>query len=517
MKKDPRPNILHILVDQMRWDCIQALGNPFIKTPALDRLFAQGAAFTNAFSPSPVCIPARASMIYGQYPQTTGCYENNFPMPPETQDTFMGRLTQEGYRTHGIGKCHFTPNPLALRGFQTRETQEELPDKSEDDDYLSFLHSNGYSYVIDPHGVRGEMYYIPQVSQIPQTLHPTRWVGDRSLAFLKEQKDAASPWYLFSSFIHPHPPLSPPSPWHKLYGYDDVPLPRVPVQYESLLTYVNRAQNRYKYRDQGVDLNVIRMIRAYYYASISFIDHQVGRILDTLEATGALANTLVVFASDHGEYLGDYHCYGKRGMHDAAARVPFLVSQPGVFEGGRVYDQPISLIDLAPTFLKAAGSHENGGASFDGLPLQDAISGTNTRDRVFSQLSFVEQADGTRGGMFFRPDPITDENRAANSSYMVATKDHKYIYCASDNKELFFDRRRDPFESRNRVHARASEKVVHQLRVSLMEHLKKGGETAGIENGTWKVFPARTLPDDPDFGLLTQDQPWADLDFEGQD
>jgi arylsulfatase len=509
-----QPNILHFFVDQMRYDCINALGNPYIKTPALNRLVTQGSTFSNAFSPSPVCIPARCSMIYGQYPHTTGCYENNFPMPTDDRKSFMDILSSNGYRTHGIGKCHFTPDPLALRGFQTRETQEELPAGPEEDDYLQYLFANGFEQVIDPHGVRGEMYYIPQVSQIPQKFHPTQWIGDRSLDFIREEHGKNSPWYLFSSFIHPHPPFAPPSPWHKMYGFNDVPLPQIPYQSEKLLSYVNRAQNRYKYRDQGIDFNLIRMIRAYYYASISFIDHQIGRIFECLDSIGEIDNTLILFTTDHGEYLGDYNCFGKRGMHDVSARIPLIVSQPGIFDTGRKFETPVSLVDLAPTFLQAAGclKANNQTIASDGVPLQQVVAGDNERSTVFSHLSFVKQADGTNGSMFQNQDPIPDETRAASSVYMAVCDGFKYIYSALDNKEFFFDRKKDPLETRNRANVSSYQEQVNSMREKTMDHLKNGGETVGMENDSWVVFTPRILPDDPDFGLLSQNQPWVKPD-----
>ncbi|MDA1045090.1 MAG: sulfatase-like hydrolase/transferase, partial [Verrucomicrobia bacterium] len=305
-----KPNILLLFTDQQRFDTIHALGNPIIKTPAIDRICKSGIAFTSTYSPSPVCVPARGCLAYGQYPMHTQCYDNGWDMPSD-RPSFMQVLTDAGYRTHSVGKCHFTgtPGELSLHGLQTRETQEEVPAR-DSDDYTHFLEAEGWGELSEPHGVRGEMYYVPQVSQLPQHLHPTQWVGDQSVAFIKEQKQNETPWFLFSSYIHPHPPFAPPAPWHKLYRSFDMPLPNVPQDVESLHTYVNRMQNRYKYRDQGIDNNMMRNMKAHYYACISFIDFQVGRILDTLEATGQLENTMIVFASDHGEHLGDYNCFG---------------------------------------------------------------------------------------------------------------------------------------------------------------------------------------------------------------
>jgi arylsulfatase len=535
-----RPNILHLFTDMQRWDTIASLGNPVIKTPSLDRLVASGVAFTNAFSPSPVCISARCSMIHGQYPMHTGCYENT-TMPTDGRETFMEALTRSGYRTHGIGKCHFTPDRYALRGFQSREVQEEggvKADQLDRNPYLRMLREKGYDHVTEAYGVRGEMYYIPQISQVPAEDHPSRWIGDRGIEFIQRSPGCAptaeggivsgppepdQPWYLFASFIHPHPPFTPPAPWHKLYRPSLMPLPLVPDGYESLLTYVNRAQNRYKYRDQGGDNNLARAIVAYYYACISFVDFQIGRMLDALEATGQRENTLVVFTSDHGEFLGQNRCYGKRSMHDPASRVPMLVSLPGRFEGGRILERPVSLVDLAPTFLEVAGasirSHE-----LDGEDLYRFVSGTSDRYYVFSQLSFHQDGMNrmVQGGWYDRADLPGDdqwsrERIAAFSSYMAVSADWKYVYSAPDDREFFFDRRRDPDETRNRVGVEFVKPELAKHKSALIKHLEAGGATAGLDGDDWRGFPRQEVSSDPDTGLLIQDgyTPWAEMEIPG--
>ena len=543
-----RPNILHIFTDMQRWDTIRALGNPVIRTPNLDRLAREGAAFTNAFTASPVCIAARAAMIYGQYPYNTGCYENTI-MPTDGRTSFMGALTEAGYRTHGVGKCHFTPERYALRGFQSREVQEEGGVRGQDlerNQYLTYLRDKGYDHVVEAYGTRSEMYYMPQIAQVPAADHPSQWIGDRAVSFIRRQDDAApaappapdadgeaisgpaapdQPWYLFASFIHPHPPFNPPTPWHKLYRSAGMPLPKVPQDHESLLTLINRVQNRYKYRDQGVDLHVARTMIAYYYACISFVDYQVGRMLEALESTGQLGNTLVVFASDHGELLGDYESYGKRSMHDASARVPLLARLPGRFEGGRVVDQAVSLVDLAPTFL-TAGEAEIGSHELDGVDLADVAEGSCDREFVFSQLSI----DRTKFHRSLTVDTDTsgreytdEEWRARYSSYMAVSSEAKYVYSAPDNREFFFDRAGDSGETRNRAGVAFCAEEKQRAKSALLDELIENGETAGIErrrNGEvprWREFPHIVVNPDPDFGLLVQDgyTPWAEVEIPG--
>ena len=484
-----QPNILLILTDQQRFDTIGALNNPIIKTPNLDRICRSGVAFTSAYSPSPVCVPARCSLHYGQYPMHTGCYDNAWKMPTD-RPSYADALAAAGYRTHAVGKCHFMPDKDALRGFQQRQIQEEVCARTSDD-YTNLLEDEGWGELPEPHGVRGEMYYVPQVSQLPLKLHPTQWVGDRSSTFIQEQKDAKKPWMLFSSFIHPHPPFAPPSPWHKLYRSYNMPLPHVPAEYESLLAYVNRHQNRYKGRDQGIDRRLLRNIKAHYYACISFVDYQIGRILDSLEASGQRDNTLILFSSDHGELLGDFNSFGKRSMHDAAARIPMLASLPGRFEGGRTCNTPVNLIDFMPTMLAAAGVSTSN-LKLDGEDLFAVQNGTSQRATVHSQY------------------------RAAGTAiYTTVTSRWKYAYSAPDDKEFLFDRVSDPRETQNYAGLPDSQRVLKDMREKTLRWLTEGGEATAIEGGKFKQYPKLEVPVDPSEGLIYQDRPGYVLNLPG--
>jgi arylsulfatase len=512
MQKNVKPNILHIFVDQMRFDTIHSLGNNIIKTPNIDRLVKSGVSFTNAYTPSPVCVAARCSMIYGQYPMHTGTYENGL-MPTDGRESFMEALSNSGYYTHGIGKCHFTPDSQSLLGFDSRERQEELTDLPlEQEPYLKRLKDSGFGHVCEPYGIRGEMYYTPQPSQLPEHLHPTHWIRERTQSFIKKQQSSDKPWYLFSSIIHPHPPFTPPNPWHKIYRSSLMPLPMVPHDVKSLQTYVNKCQNRYKYKDQGIDSNLLRSIKAYYYACISFIDYQVGEIIKTLEETNQLDSTLIVFTADHGEHLGDYECFGKRSFHDTAAKIPMILSLPNTFDGGKICDTPVSLIDLAPTFLNLAKGTINS-HTLDGVDLNDILTGASERDTVFGQLAYFNKSDVVESASLANPEFKENKDlwRASCSTYMAATKDWKYFFSAADEQEYLFDKKSDPKETRNTAGIIFNRDVLHALRAKTMNFLKEGNETAGIDGETWKLFGKKTIPSDPDTGLLIQDtaMPWV--------
>ena len=483
------PNILLIITDSQRYDTIAALGNPIIKTPNLDRLVHEGTAFTSAYTPSPMCVPARCALLYGQYPPRTGCYDNVTGMPTDGRASFVEVLAEAGYRTHGIGKTHFTPDPKALRGFQTRLSQAEVAGSPDDDDYVRYLHDQGFDHVCDPHGPRGETMTLPHPSQLPARLHPSQWIGDLTVEFI-DDADRVQPWFVYSSFVHPHPPWTPPNPWHKLYRPTHMPLPNVPPNYEALWTWVNRDERRAVFRDQGVDWHLLRAMKAYYYACVSFIDYQVGRMLDALQRRGQLDNTVIVFTSDHGDHLGDYLTFHLGSMHDSCARIPLLVRWPTRFEAGRRCDRPVTLLDVAPTLLSAVGLHDS--LNRDGQELGAIADGAVERTAAFIQFL-----------------------RAEKGIYAVVTDDWKYAYSAGDDIEFLFDRRRDPRETQNVANLPLTEAVQASLKRRLLEHLRSVGEVSAVDGDQWRRYPDWKPPVSPIIGQRVYDHPWADLRIPG--
>ena len=482
---DTRPNILLVFTDQQRADTLGTL-NPVMRTPVMDRLCAEGTTFTRAYTPVPVCVPARCALIFGQYAHKTDCYENRSPMPEVTagRPTFMSALSGAGYQAHGVGKMHFTPDRHALRGFETRDHSEEGIGGPDTDDYLAFLHQKGYDHVHDINGVRGEMYYVPQPSQLPARLHNSHWVADRAIRFLAD-RDRARPFLLMASFIDPHPPFAPPVPWNKLYRAPSMPLPKRPTDARNLWTYINRVQNRYKFRDAGIDDRLLQVMKAYYYATVSFIDYNVGRIVQALEANGELENTLILWTSDHGEFLGDYDCFGKRTFLKSTANVPMTVRYPERFQAGARVEAPASLVDVMPTFLGASGV-ETPGAHLDGVDLAELAAAPGMRPYVWGQYD--------------------NEDRA---HYMALTERWKYIYCASDNREFLFDTLVDPDETRNRAETLGYVEQTRALRQATIDHLREGGYIKPLDGDDWRVYPPPEFPRDPDAGLLFQDAPWS--------
>ena len=471
------PNILLITTDQLRADCIAAMGNPTIKTPHLDRLVREGTSFDRCYTPSPVCCPARHSLTSGKAPHITGCVDNADGL--NQSPSFMERLAVGGYQTHGAGKMHFSPE-LGDWGFESRDVSEELNTDSGNDDYSDFLKESGYEHVLDPHGLRSEFYYLPQPSQLPEKLHHSYWVADKSIDFL-QQRDNSKPFLLWTSFIKPHPPFESPNPWGRLYRMHEMDEPLLPENGEEHWTFWNRVQNRYKYVE-GVasNRNLARTIKAAYYGAISFVDYNVGRILDELGSE--IDNTLIIFTSDHGELLGDFGCYGKRSMLDPSARIPMIARLPGTFPENKRCETPTTLLDLFPTFLslsKADHSHP----SAEGLSLMEAME-ESVEDRiVFSQFS--------QNGI---------------GLYMAASKSWKYIYSAADDKEWIFDLVNDPHEIINKKDSPACIPHFQELKRACIQHFKMDGYLNPLDGDDWKRFAPPATPEvDSDKGLLFQD------------
>ncbi|MBQ3229053.1 MAG: sulfatase-like hydrolase/transferase [Clostridia bacterium] len=393
-------HILIIMTDQCRADALGVYGNTYAQTPAIDEIAKGAAVFNRAVTPSPVCVPARLSLLAGQYVNRTGNSNNN-PKTCYTGEGFYSMLTKAGFESCCVGKMHHVWDRYGLMGFGERHTQEEMAQP--DDDYTKFIKNSPYKNVFDYNGQRSDMYYVPQISQLPAEAHPTQWIGDRSVEFI-EKCDPEKPMFLMSSFIHPHPPFCPPAPWNKLFR--EIPeAPFVPEETPELKYLLPPAFDL----DTRLDMSDtdIRRAKNFYYACVSFMDYQIGRITDALKAKGMYDDTVILFISDHGETLGDYRHVGKRTMLSCANRIPFILRVPGM-EGGERVD-PVSLVDVAPTLLSLFGVDYDP-AEFDGI---DILSGKHSE--VYSQYECGEKA-----------------------CYMVAGADDKLIYNAANDKYAYF-------------------------------------------------------------------------------
>lgn len=351
-----RPNILLIMADQHRGDCVGAAGNAAIHTPNLDRLAGGGALFRNAFSSTPTCTPARAALLTGRSPWNHGMLGYGTIAPRYSVE--MPRLLHDtGYYTTGIGKMHWHPQ-RALHGFDRTILDESGRVESEDfrSDYLSWFVSESPDADPDATGIDWNGYEAKPYA-LPERLHPTSWIGETAVRFLRDYQ-RSQPFFLKISFERPHSPYDPPQRWWDAY---DSPLPTSQAGAWAA-KFKPRSSTRPDIWHGDLGEAVVQNARRGYYGSVSFVDEQIGRILETLDHRGWLRRTLVLYLSDHGDMLGDQYLWRKSYAYHGSAHIPMILHWPdGLPTRGGFHNNPVEIRDVLPTLLDAAGvSRPNG-------------------------------------------------------------------------------------------------------------------------------------------------------------
>lgn len=461
-----RPNIILLYVDQQRADALAAAGNPAISTPNLDRLAREGVMFTQACSTTPVCVAARYSLLTGRREGETRRFANNTPEIEPLHNTIPELLGSAGYCTHSIGKMHFSPRRRHY-GFHRREVMQEIPSWPQDDDYLTWLIEQGYGHKRDTHGVRNLLYVQPQTSPLPQEVHGSWWCGDRMEHFLRLNHNRR--FFLWTGFIGPHPPYNVPAPWESMYDLADMPFPMQVDRDEETLPLQMRAL-RYYANYENASEDRLRRCVALYYAACSLIDHQVGRVLDTLEELDILDETLIVFTGDHGELLGDFNACQKSNPYDSAVRIPLLMRWPGRIEAGRVREDLVGCTDLFPTFMDAAGIDH---------PVLEELPGSS-----------LLGADG--GGLSDpRGEWVSCHGIGANRWLSLRRSGVKYNYYCDNGWEELYDLAADPTEEHNLLleGAEGARAAADEMRSRLVEwEIENGFPESIIEDGDFRSF-----------------------------
>ncbi len=471
------PNILLITSDQQHYRTLGVV-NPRIRTPALDRLCGEGTRFERAYCPNPVCSPTRSSILTGMYPSMHGCWTIGTKLP-EDVPTLGHYLGAESYATGLIGKAHFQPLASTAQS-PSLECQPTLRDldfwRGFHGPWYGFDHievarnhadeahaGQHYATWMEEHGLQDWRAYFqsPDATgrhgnrrrwswDLPERFHYSAWTAERTMAFIERCQAAGRPFFCWSSFHDPHPPYLAPAPWDRMYEAGDMePGVLTPGEHARNPPHFQRTQEAHPdfspWREAfGVaglhshlqDPQELRRDIAVYYGMISLMDHHIGRILDRLDHLGLDRETLVVFTSDHGHFLGHHGLNRKGPFHyEDMIRVPFIVRRPGCVPAGRVSDELVSLVDLAPTFLRTAG-----------IPIPGAMQG-------------VDQGPAWRGEGAVR-NHVLVENRCQSEhlslrTYVTAVEKltvyGRYGRGAVDRPSCgeFFDLSRDPGEVDN--------------------------------------------------------------------
>jgi arylsulfatase len=449
-----KPHIILIITDQQRYDAVGYYEDSNIITPNLDLLAKEGVYFTNAYSSTPSCTPARAALLTGMSPWGHGMLgyskvarQYQFEMPRMLRDL--------GYYTYGIGKMHWSPQ-RTLHGFHGTLLDESGRLESDGfiSDYRTWFKFKAPGQDPDKTGILWNEHNA-KVYQLDENLHPDHWKSEMAVEFLKNY-DLDNPLFLKISFARPHSPYDPPQRFLDMYEGLSI---KAPLEGE----WSDKFRDFPKEREAAFgDFGIKHALnsRKHYLALVTFVDEQIGKIIAALKEKGIYDNSLILFVSDHGDMLGDHHHWRKTYAYEGSSKVPMIIKPPKSFEYDNSLeklDQPVEIRDILPTFLKIAQGekpYEMEGSSILGL-LEDP----NRSDwRKYIDL----------------------EHASAYSfeNYWAALTDGrmKYIWFFSTGEEQLFDLENDPGETTNLSSNLNYSTTLELWRSRMVDHLKERGD-----------------------------------------
>ena len=329
-------NVVMIVVDQMRGDCLSHMGHPAVETPWLDHLARDGVTFTRAYSAVPSCIAARAGLLTGLSQDHHGRLGYQDRVTWQYDATLAGSFRDQGYQTRCVGKMHVWPARNRL-GFDEVELHDgylhnsrnfKVPHEEHselNDDYLTWLKSKIPGADLNDSGLECNSW-LARPFPYEEQYHPTNWVTQQAIAFLG-RRDPTVPYFLTVSYVRPHSPLDPPQYYYDMYDKKDTIPEPLHSDWEMqdtahLAQYINPVMGEAR-------PEALRRARAAYYGCITHLDHQIGRLYMALSDAGELKNTVILFVSDHGDMLGDFHFFRKALPYEGSCRVPLILSDPG--------------------------------------------------------------------------------------------------------------------------------------------------------------------------------------------
>lgn len=352
-------NILFILPDQMRWDFLGCYGADFAKTPNLDALAQHGVLFERCISPSPLCVPARASLLTGENSLTNGVLHNGAWLRPDHADcglkTWPQLLSDNGYETIAVGKMHFYPWDL-MEGFDKRIIAEDKRHVAVNDDYAVALAKHGLKKY---HGNEIKGYQETKgaiTNPLPKEFQVDNWIANQACDYL-QSVDSNKPFAMMIGFPSPHCPYDPDQADIDLFAANDMPPARSASKESEPFYPMMRGSNILPWCDidyDGFTTEQKQIIRQHYSALIHQLDCCVGQLIDTLKEQGLYDDTVIVFSSDHGDFVGDYNMVGKHLFFEPSIHVPLIIHDQEIKESKR-YPETVCLTDIRATLLHIAG------------------------------------------------------------------------------------------------------------------------------------------------------------------
>lgn len=468
-----RPNILMICCDHLRADNLGCNGHPCIQTPQIDKLAAQGINFQRAFSECPVCVPARRILMTGRNPYGIHMDRNKdtqpFPEGPKLADS----LTRAGYQTFASGKLHTWPQRNRI-GFEEVQLNEEGRKQGDliRDDYEAFLMEQNAQHLAYSHGLGNNQYGL-RFSPLPEPLTTTHWTADQAMRFI-ERRDPTRPFFLYTSFDKPHPPITPPREYYDLYAQTDFPEPVMGDWLPDKLT--DRIRNL-RYANQWEQLRqqpewIQQNLRGFA-AMTTHIDSMIGALLGTIREHGLLQNTWVVFLSDHGDQLFDHGNFAKGDFHQGSTRIPFIIAPPDQwreqnnFPTGRPDTAtPAGLADVMPTLLDIC--------KVDSPP---DLDGQSLLPRIKDPAAA------------FRP--YTFGN--CNGSFAVSNGRYRYQWSGEHGFSYLFDQDNDPLDQFDLADLPEYADLRHELHAALTDWMNRHEDSHVVEGALTPIPVDRNL------------------------
>lgn len=469
------------MTDQMRGDCIGIAGHPYVKTPYLDTLAVQGVRFRNAYTAVPSCIAARAAMLTGCSQDKHGRVGYRDCISWENYDvTLPGSLADAGYYTQCVGKMHVHPPRLTMgfhnvelhdgyiASYRRSDTPHYLHQKAHDD-YLAWLREKGRGDIDILDSGLDANSWVSRPWPYAEELHPTNWVAARSIDFLR-RRDTTKPFFLMASFVRPHPPFDAPQAFFDMYSHMDMKRPAVGDWADKEDS--DNAGRVYNTSNGILDDELMRRTEAGYYACISHVDNQIGRLLGAVRDYGLYSNTIIVFISDHGEMLGEHNMFRKIVPYNGSIGISMIFSGvlPKDIGCNRVNSELAELRDIMPTLLDLAGADIP--ESIDGKSLVPAMKreGETVREYLHGEHS---------GGGF--------------GNHFIVTKTDKYIWYSKSGHEQYFNLSDDPGELHDLAGDPAYKHRIDELRGILIAELSKRNDPCTNGRELIAGFPSEPL------------------------
>lgn len=455
-KPNQKPNLILLMADQHRGDAIGCSGNRAIKTPNIDSLAKDGVYFPNAYTAVPSCTPARAGLLTGLSPWHHGML--GYAYVAEHYKYEMPQMIRKaGYYTFGIGKMHWHPQ-RTLHGFHDTLLDESgrQEETSFVSDYRQWFRRVAPGKDPDETGIGWNSNKFGKYA-LDEKLHPTYWTGDQAVKKIKEH-DFEEPLYLKVSFARPHSPYDAPARFANMYNWRDMPAPYKGDWLDIFSSYKRKKMRKSPFfGDFGVEH--AKKARKYYYGNVTFIDEQIGRILQALNEKGEYDNSLIIYTADHGDMLGDHDHWRKTYAFEGSANIPMVLRWPTNFQSkvkrGSILDYPTELRDVLPTFLDATDQQIP--PDMDGDSLLKLIEEERPKWR--------EYIDFEHATCYHR-----------NNNWIGLTDGKmKYVFLRSLGEELLFDLKKDPKEEHNYAGDEDYQDELKIWRSRMREHLSERG------------------------------------------